>query len=231
MNKKGFFLSLAAILIVIIMGLFIFLSENIQNRRDVMEVRYVQHSHIVDYIKVFRENNLPSFISMSTKFSLKGMSERVNKSILNPNNFELEKNLTYAVISGNTDYSNKIKTNVTGYTLPFFVNKTVEIMPVKFSFEYIDFNVTSVEQVTPFIVEVNSTVKLMINVSNNATVSTEIHWSDELNYSQNISVVGFVDPVEEEVITGQWVLNTTGKECFLRLIDSSYSCPGAGLSP
>jgi len=230
-NKKAVFFTLTAVLILIVI-LFLFIWEG-EHKREIDEanVQYTKHKVTSDYIKDVENLYLPSVISVSEKFAIRNISYYVYNNPAAADSTDRVVNLTYIVMTGHIDNqtgNSATKVMELEKTLPYLLNTTFNTLSSPIKFEYFDFQVLSVEHITNDTIQVNSTVNFTIK-SQTLTWRefSNITWSNQMNYSTDLSIIGFYNPVMGKAITDNWIANET-YDCFLRKVDSSYCCGCSG---
>jgi hypothetical protein len=220
--KKGVFVTLSAVLILIIIFSLVILIDQQSSEINEVNIQYSKHKVISNYINAVEDIYLQSLIATSEKFALANYSYYINDTSLNQNKIYLKANLTEIVMTGKIGTDEIIPKNL---TLPSLINYTFNTMSSPITFNSFNFNITSIEHKDSF--------TIIINTSTNFSISAEtltyrnvsnITWTNTKNYSTEISIIGLVDINQTNIITSQWNGNET-QTCYLDDLNGSPSHP------
>ncbi len=235
MNRRAIFFTLSAVLILLVVfSIFLWESES-SNQASDSDIQYTKQKVTSDYMNDIGSTYLPEFVSVAEKFAMREMSTYVAHDLSAALRIDLERNLTYSIMTGHIDNnSHNPATEIVAeeYTLPLLVNSTFSTLAGPLVFDQFVFRVTSVEHLTDDIIRVNSSARFTLKgqIISLDQISN-ITWSDSRNYSDDFSLVGFYNIRSGEPITGIWARNSS-YDCFLHTLDSDYHCQGfVGLCP
>ena len=230
MNKKGIFITLTAVIILIILTFLIIENSEQSTELSNINIEYKKQKIMSDYINDIEDLYLPSIISYSEKYSLEGISDYVNENDCS-NKIDIALNLSNIIVTGNLTQTIQIINYEK--TLPALIENSFNTKTGEVFFNHLIFNITSVKHIDNWTIEVNSTV----NFSITSKIRTfheinNITWRNIHNYSTELSVNGFVDPKEHERIIRIFWKSNISIDCFLKKIDSDYDCGTiAGICP
>jgi len=229
MNKKGIFVTLTSVIILIMIVFLIQITAEESRHIGDVNVEYTKHKQVVKYLTQVEDIYLPNMVTTSEKYALIGISNFTNQ---HPNNIELAENLTGAVMTGHTDNNpNNAFTQVSKYPLPKLLNETFGTISGSIVFEEFDYVVRSIEQNNEWTITVNSTVFFELQGrTQNWRDEANITWTNAINFSNDLTVVGMISPLSGYIVTQNWVVNHTSL-CMLRLLDDDYSCSVDGVCP
>jgi len=218
MNKKAIFFTFTAVLILGVLIFLIVIDNNENEALNQINIQYTKHKAMADYVNIVRTNYLPALIQTSEKQALVAISQ--GAPVVNIDSImEQEVNGSGSLIDHNL-------------TLAYLANITFETISAPIKFENIFYEVRSIEQLDPWTIVINSTVNFEIESQSIAgTQETNITWSDNINYSSSLSLIGIYDPEHLIYITNKWQVNNS-RECMLGVLDSTYVCVAIdGLCP
>jgi len=222
MNKKGVFITLTAVLIILILAFYI-IENSVQTKEiNKINVEYKKQKMMSDYIKDIEKLYLPSLISLSEKTAIEGISDYVNDHA-SAGKMDIKINLSEAVMTGNIskDYEVMDINN----TLPHLITNTFNTKTGNVKFKHFDFNITTIRQLDNWTIEINSTVNFSIESETTTLYTTKnITWRNVMDYSSEISINGYTSPREQKRIIRIFWQSNNSIDCFLKTIDSSWSC-------
>ena len=229
MNKKGFFITLTAALILLIVLITVMLSS--ANTRDMGEVsvQYVKHRELANHVRNMGRFYIPSLIRTSARSALINMSRY---AAANGAFADLAGQLKHGMGSGYVDGDKADPAKlVNTLTLPDLVNQTFISTGAPINLTSFDFDVVGIEQRDPFTIRVTTNVRFTVeSASVEGYESVDLSWSQDETYATDISVIGMTDPALDSTINCQWNPDTS-KSCLLAEI-SGLGCSGVvGLCP
>lgn len=225
-NKKGIFVTLSAILILLIIFSFVILSNQQSIEISEVNIQYDKHKVVSDYIGAVENIYLPSLIAISEKYSISNYSNHIMDSL--PTN-KIKPDLTEIIMTGELSGTEIIPDYL---TLPELINDTFHTMSSPVTFKSFDFNITSINHKDEWTIIINSSANFSISAE---TITgrnySKITWTNTRNYSTEISIIGLIDVNQEELITSQWKENST-QDCYIKDLNGIYFCDGIeGLCP
>jgi hypothetical protein len=221
-NKKGVFVTLSAVLILIIIFSLVVLLDQQSNEINEVNIQYSKHKIISNYINTIEDIYLPSLIATSEKYAIANYSYFIEDTSLNNDKIHLKANLTEIIMTGKINTNDIIPMNL---TLPGMINYTFHTTPSPITFNYFEFNITSIKHKDNWTIIINTSTNFSINAETLTWRNySNITWTNTKNYSTEISIIGFVDINQSNIITSQWKENTT-QTCYLDDLNGTPSYP------
>ena len=215
MNRKAVFVSLTAALVLVVIVIAIVLRSHESALERAQGSEYARNKYVADYVKDIENIYLPALILTSEKYALRGISEEIGAPMPN-----LAEELTSAVNTGSIS-SGAVMSNQ--HTLPYLMDVTFSTVTAPVEFDSFTFEVTGLEQTNPWTITVNSRVAFGLKLEG-------ITWSNVIDYSTDITVIGLYDYSLPGRVTDKWQ-EDAASNCVLRLLDSTHACTVSGLVP
>jgi hypothetical protein len=224
MKKKAFFVSLSALLILIIIIASITINEKNINQEKGIEVSYNEHKYVVDYIKDVENIYIPSMLQFSQKKALIFISESVaagKPKISDPLYADLENVIITGIYSGS---SMGIEN-----TLPELTKRDLRFLQTEIDFDpsKLTLDITKLYQKDEWTICTDSEVSFEIK-------SDQIIWkTTKKKYSTCVNINGLTHPhgplgTTDKKVQGLpnifWLTSTNADYCYLQSICSITIC-------
>ena len=219
MNKRAFFVSASALVILLIVILMFAFRGEEALQRSKLDSEYRSHKFIADYVTDMEDIYLPSLISVSQKFAFKNISEEV-ASFGPGKRINTLDDVKDVIMTGN--YKGTPVMPI-GYTLSSLINDSMGSIQSDMVLHTFDFTVDGIYQDDSWSICMNSTVHFKI-------VSGDINWSNNKPYSTCMSVNGLMHPnsppglIDKNINKFFWEVNSSAPHCFLASIYNGYAC-------
>jgi hypothetical protein len=217
--KKGFFISLSAVLVLAIIVTFLQISKSNKAKESQFDAEYLQSKLSADYADDAAHVYLPALLAYSGKYALGACSMEVSDTGLSIS--DLDSAMTSLMRHG----SYGSQTLYPEQTLGPAFTKTLTTMNTGVTIQTLNATVIGMRQTDEWTIEMETEVNITVK-------SGDITWSNRENYTTLIDVNGLYDPLENSIIQINFYHTNSSRPCYLSTIYSGYSCSGIeGISP
>lgn len=217
--KKGFFISLSAVLVLAIIVTFLQISKSNKAKESQFDAEYLQSKLSADYADDAAHVYLPALLSYTGKHALGACSKHVDdtNSAIN----DIDSAMTSLIRSG--VYSAQVVPN--DQTLYPAFTKTLAAVNTGVTLQMLNATVIGMRQADEYTIEMKTEVNITVK-------SGEITWTNKQNYTTLLDLNGLYDPLEDSIIQGEFYHTNSSRPCYLSTIYDGYSCAGVeGISP
>lgn len=213
MNKKGFFISLSAMLILLTLIFMTKIGNGQALQEQEMESWFREYKSVADYSNDLEKIYLPRVIGISQKFALQAISENTAFG----NIVSLDE-IRDVMMTGNYKTIPILPIN---YQLPELIDRTKKLSVKEFSLSNLALTITDIYHENPFSICTESQVNFEITAEGMSTKSSK-------SYKNCISINGFnqfvtVTGANEKIRLDLWIEEPT-ETCYLKTIYPVYNC-------
>ncbi len=230
MNTRGFFMTFGAVIILAVLLFIFILSAQDRTKTNEISVQYRRLKVTTDYLNDLETVYLPGIVQTSEKFGLRMLGYCID------NHAKADCPATAPVVCNDigaclqsiamTGELNGQGIMAYGYTVPGLIELTFP--QARDEFQTFSLEILDVAHADSSTVSLQNRVKFVIVRD---TAGEHVRWEDTIDFTTEINVMGLTDPQLHMNISSKWS-PVAGKECYLRLLDSSFGCNSVlGLCP
>jgi hypothetical protein len=212
--KKGFFLSLTAVIVLMAAVFFLQMEKSATDRQRELDSAYLRDKLSADYADDVATVYLPAALAYSGKFAFVNASYIASMAIVDVP-VAMTELLRGGSFSGETLHAEHQLRSVTDRTIAT-VNTGVTV-------ERLNFTVIDAWQHNPWTVDFKTEVNMTLS-------SGKINWTDSRNYTTRLDMSGVYNIWDSEPIQPDVYGVNTSRPCILGLI-SGDPCSVDGISP
>jgi hypothetical protein len=228
--KKGFFISLAAL---IILGLLVFFLR-IGSEQSVAESRqsaqFLKNKLSSQEAGDTEDIYIPAILQISAKYAMSNVSNYVYGIGSKLSASDMKDKLTSLMTNGTIDGSQQLMPQM--YAVPFLLNSTLSYVSDDLRVDGLSFSVINVSQPNPWEIEIITEVSF--NLTSGDLSKGGIRWGNSINYTNLVNVNSMADLVKETGAPIQvklWNESNTYL-CYLSFIVEFYNCNSVkGIEP
>jgi hypothetical protein len=208
--KKGFFISLTAMLVLVLIVAFLEINRANQAEQNRLESDYMKNKISADYARDVSLIYMPTILSKSGKYALAEVSSNHPVAVM-------EDEIEDLMRSGSASFPAHL-------TIPTLTADTLRTVKTGVTLGMLSFDVLAVGQPDPW------TISLLTEV--NITLSSgEINWSDSRNHTTLFDLNGLEDTTNGLPIQIEFYSENAAYPCYLRTVWPTYDCLGvSGIS-
>jgi len=212
MNRKGFFYSLSAVLLVIVLSMLLRFDVDESKMKDDVTAQEIKLETVNEYVRDFRVYYLDNLLAVSSKYALSAISSYVDTNGPLPDVRAAVEGLVTTGSYGAIVISPDV-------TVPALTNTSQSALTVKVATNVLDISLNEITQPNPWTIRLAYTVTFEFG-------GLDSKWSDKLDKEVFVTVYGFQDPQYKRRINEMFWKASPSVPCFLQRLGGGCSVDG-----